>query len=148
METNASTRSPSNAPKVVHNARVRLRTDGKRSRSAVTSGRQLFINGDPNTAWARRFHDLVMGHVADAGGRDMLSEARYALCKRAAALECELERWEAKLSQGIEVDLDKYGRASSHLRRILESLGLERKQRDVLSLGEVLRNGHRSGATP
>jgi hypothetical protein len=55
-----------------------------RPRSAVTSGRRQFVNGDPNSAWARRFHDLVVGHVSDLGGRDLLSEAQYALCKRAA----------------------------------------------------------------
>ena len=30
-----------------------------------------------------------------------------------------------------EFDLDRYGRAASHLRRLLESLGLERKPRNV-----------------
>ena len=102
-----------------------------RPRSAVTSGRRAFIEGDPNSAWARRFHDLVLGHVSDLGGRSNLSEAQFALCKRAAGLECELEQMEGRLSLGEEVDLDRYGRAASHLRRILEVLGLERKARDV-----------------
>jgi len=113
-------------------AQVKLgRTKKRRPRSAVTSGRKAFVNGDPNSAWARRFHDLVLGHVADAGGRDVLSEAQFALCKRAAGLECELEQMEGRMSLGERVDLDRYGRAASHLRRILESLGLERKPRDV-----------------
>ena len=47
-----------------------------RPRSAVTSGRQLFIDGDPNSAWARRFHDSLIGHVNDLGGADMLSDAQ------------------------------------------------------------------------
>jgi hypothetical protein len=71
------------------------RKRGKRPRSAVTSGRQLFIDGDPNSAWSRRYHDLVVGHIADQGSRDMLSEARLALIRRAAAMECELEQLEA-----------------------------------------------------
>ena len=71
------------------------------------------------------------GHVVDAGGRDMISEAQFALCKRAAALECELEQLEGRLSQGEQVSLDSYGRAASHLRRILESLGLERRAVDI-----------------
>ena len=103
----------------------------KRPRSAVTSGRRAFIEGDPNSAWARRFHDLVLGHVSDLGGRATMSEAQFALCKRAAGLEAELEQMEGRLSLGQEVDLDCYGRAASHLRRMLESLGLERKARDV-----------------
>jgi hypothetical protein len=50
-------------------------TDDKRevrrkSRSAVTSDRRLLTGGDPNSAWARRYRDLVARHVADLGGRD------------------------------------------------------------------------------
>ena len=74
----------------------------------------------------------------------MLSEAQLALCKRAAGLECELEQMEGRMSQGIEVDLDRYGRAASHLRRILESLGLERKPKDIgPTLGDLLREDQR-----
>jgi hypothetical protein len=103
----------------------------KRPRSAVTSGRKAFIAGDPNSAWARRFHDLVVRHIGDLGGRDMLSEAQLSLIRRATSIECELERLDAMLSTGAEVDLDAYGRASSHLRRIFETLGIGRKCRDV-----------------
>ena len=110
----------------------------KRPRSAVTSGRKAFIAGDPNSAWARRFHDLVRGHVSDLGGRSTMSEAQFALCKRAAGLECELEQMEGRMSQGEEINLDSYGRAASHLRRILETLGLERKARDVTPDGVEL----------
>jgi hypothetical protein len=115
----------------VTDARKRTPSRAKRARSAVTSGRKAFISGDPNSAWARRFHDLVQGHISDLGGRPIVSEARFALCKRAAGLECELEQMEGRMSLGEEVDLDSYGRAASHLRRILETLGLERKARDV-----------------
>jgi len=100
----------------------RTRPKHRRPRSAVTSGRKQFVNGDPNSAWARRFHDLVVGHIADAGGRDRLSEAQFALIKRSAGLECELEQMEGRMSQGEQVDLDRYGRAASHLRRLLETL--------------------------
>jgi hypothetical protein len=109
----------------------------KRPRSAVTSGRQQFITGNPNSAWARRFHDLVLGHISDLGGRSNISEAQFALCKRAAGLECELEQLEGRMSLGEAVDLDRYGRAGSHLRRMLESLGLERRARDVTVEGDV-----------
>jgi hypothetical protein len=103
----------------------------QRPRSAVTSGRKQFVFGNPNTAWSRRFHDLVLGHINDAGGRDRLSEAQLALIKRAAGLECECERMEGRMSCDEEIDLDRYGRAASHLRRLLETLGIERRPRDV-----------------
>jgi hypothetical protein len=106
-------------------------TPRKRPRSAVTSGRRLFVLGDPNSAWARRFYDLVQGHISDLGGRSNISEAQFALCKRAAGLECELEQMEGRMSLGEHVDVDRYGRAASHLRRILESVGLKRQARTV-----------------
>jgi hypothetical protein len=111
--------------------RKRPTTRAKRPRSAVTSGRQMFVQGDPNSAWARRFHDLVVRHVGDLGGRDMLSEAQLSLIRRATSIECELERLDAMLSTGAEVDLDSYGRASSHLRRLFETLGIKRLARNV-----------------
>ena len=124
-------RSHRNAIEMAANGHTSQRARDKRPRSAVTSGRKLFVNGAPNSAWARRFHDLVVGHVIDAGGRDMISEAHLSLIKRAAALECELEQLEGRLSQGEQVDLDQYGRAAGQLRRILESLGLERRAVDI-----------------
>jgi hypothetical protein len=74
---------------------------------------------------------LVVGHVADLGGADLLSEAQFSLIRRAAAIECELERLDARLSLGDPVDMDSYARVAGHLRRMFETLGLERKPRDV-----------------
>jgi hypothetical protein len=117
----------------------RARTRGKRPRSAITSGRKLFVEGDPNSAWSRRYYDLVVGHINDLGGRDLLSEAQLSLIRRASAIECELERLDAALSLGEAVDLDSYGRATSHLRRLFEVLGLKRQQRDLTpSLADIL----------
>jgi hypothetical protein len=65
-----------NANVVPIKARRRAPSRAKRPRSAVTSGRRLFVEGDENSAWSRRFHDLIIGHVADLGGADLLSEAR------------------------------------------------------------------------
>jgi hypothetical protein len=113
---------------------ARGRPQAKRPRSAVTSGRKLFVQGDPNSAWARRYHDLVVRHVGDLGGKSVLSEAQLSLIRRASSIECELERLDAMLSLGEEVDLDSYGRAASHLRRLFEVLGIERKARDALTL--------------
>jgi hypothetical protein len=103
----------------------------RRPRSAITSGRKLLINGDPNSAWSRRYHDLITRHIGDLGGADMLSEAQLSLIRRAAALACEIEEMESRMSRGIEVSLDTFGRAASHLRRLYETLGIKREQRDV-----------------
>lgn len=141
MESNA--RANENAAPT--GVRRRAPSRAMRPRSAVTSGRQLFIEGNPNSAWSRRFHDLVLGHVSDLGGADLLSEAQFSLIRRAAAIECELERLDARLSAGEPVDLDSYGRCAGHLRRLFETIGVERVARDVTpSLDEYLRQIHRS----
>jgi hypothetical protein len=119
------------ASEAVTNLAERGSSRAKRPRSAVTSGRKLFVAGDPNSAWSRRYHDLVVGHVSDLGGRENLSEAQLSLIRRASSIECELERLDARLSLGEEVNLDEYGRAASHLRRLFETLGVERRPRDV-----------------
>jgi hypothetical protein len=123
-----------------HGIQRRVAARNGKVRSAVSSGRQLFIDGDPRSAWSRRYHDLVVGHIADQGGRESLSEARMALIRRSAAMECELELMEANLSRGEPVDIDVFGRASGHLRRLFETLGLERRQRDVggLTLAQIV----------
>jgi hypothetical protein len=126
--------SKPNATQAGPNARRR-----ERKHSAVTSGRRLFaLDGDPLSPWARRYRDLVAAHVSDLGGADMLSEAQASLIKRASAIEVELERLEAALSRGEAIDLDAFTRATSHLRRVLESLGIERKPRPVPDLQAYL----------
>ena len=109
----------------------RLRPESKRIRSAVTNGERTFVIGDGNSPWARRQRDLIALHIADLGGEERLSENQVSLCRRAATLETELEMLEGQLSLGKVADLDLYNRLSGNLRRILESLGLERKPRDV-----------------
>ena len=132
-----------NGSDVSASARRRTPSRSKRPRSAITSGRELFVGGDANSAWSRRFHDLIVGHVLDLGGADVLSEAQFSLIRRAAAIEAELERMDARLSRDEPVDLDAYGRATSHLRRLFETLGVERKPRDVTpTLGDILREGY------
>jgi hypothetical protein len=101
------------------------------NRSAVTNGRKLFVLGDGNSAWSRRYRDLLCSHISDLGGASGLSEAQIGLIKRAAAIEVELEQQEGKLSQGQEINLDVFTRSASHLRRIWESLGLDRKAKVI-----------------
>ena len=106
-----------------------------RSGHAVQSlaAASMFVAGDENSAFSRRFHDLMLGHISDLGGVDVLSAAQMSLVRRMSAMEIQLEELEGRMSRGEPVDLDAFGRASSHLRRIYETLGLQqgRKPRDV-----------------
>lgn len=97
----------------------------------MTNGRRLFVEGDGNSAWSRRYRDLIAGHSSDLGGIAVLSEAQRSLIRRTAAIEVELEQMEGLMSKGETVDLDSFIRASGLLRRLLETLGIERKARDV-----------------
>jgi len=118
----------------------------RRPRSAVTSGRKLLIGGDPNSAWSRRYRDLVTRHVSDLGGRGVLSEAQLSLVRRAAALAVELESMEVRMSEGQAGNLDSFGRATSHLRRLYESIGLKRAPRDVTpSLADLIAQDEAEG---
>jgi hypothetical protein len=111
----------------------------KRPRSAVTSGRELFIGGDSKSAWSRRYHDLVVGYINDlsAGeGPNALSEGTLGLIQHTASIKCELERLDAMRSRSEPVDMNCYASQTGHYRRNLETLYgtvLERRQRDITS---------------
>lgn len=112
--------------------RNRLHPDSKRIRSAVTNGEAVFVIGNGNSPWGRRQLDLIALHVRDLGGFDALSEAQLSLCRSAAAIEILLEQAEGQMSLGKPVDFDLFARMTGHLRRVLETLGVERKARNVV----------------
>lgn len=101
------------------------------SRSARTNGRRLFVDGDGRGPWARRWRDLKALYADDLGGESSLSEFQNGLVGTAATLRCELERLEGQLSLGEPIDTDQYGRIAGHYRRVVETLGIERRVRDV-----------------
>jgi hypothetical protein len=111
--------------------RISTAPRSRKQRSRVTNGRSRFVVGDGRGAWARRWVDLICEHVADLGGEAVLSSAARSLIKRAATLEIELEQIEGLLSLGKPQDLAAYATAASHRRRIFETLGLDRKARDI-----------------
>jgi hypothetical protein len=93
------------------------------------------IGVDQRSPWVRRCRDLIELHVADLGGEENISVAERSLIRRAAVLTTELEQLEVKFATagcGAKPDdLDLYSRAAANLRRLLESIGLKRRARDV-----------------
>ena len=62
------------------------------------------------------------------------------MIRRASTLEVQLEAMEGQLSEGESVKLTEYAIAASHLRRILDTLGITRTPRDVTpTLSDYLR---------
>jgi hypothetical protein len=103
-------------------------------RSRITNGRQLLPDVDGRTLWVRRFKDVRALHLSDLGGEANTSAAEQSLVRRAAALTVELERLEVKFAQGREAapaDLELYQGGMNTLRRVFETLGLQRRQRDI-----------------
>lgn len=107
-----------------------------RLRSAITNGSTLLSDLDHRGAWARRLRDLIGLHLSDLGGEDAVSESEKVLVRRAAMLTLQLELMEQRFSQneGGEArahEIESYQRATNTLRRLLETLGLERRLKDV-----------------
>lgn len=84
----------------------------------------------------RRLRDLVVAHESDLGGEQLISEGERRLVRRAAMLTLQLElmdqRWAANDGAATSSqELEVYQRTTGALRRVLESVGLKRRPRDV-----------------
>jgi hypothetical protein len=121
-----------------------------RQRSRVTNGSALAPNMDGRSAWVRRTKDLIALHLSDLGGADHATAAEMSIVRRIAVLSVELESLEATFAtKGAATgdQLDLYSRVSNSLRRMLESVGLERRSLDVTpTIDEFLAEHARSKA--
>ena len=110
-----------------------------KQKSRITNG-ALLPGVDQRSAWVRRAKDVLSQHLAD---KPDATAAEQAIIRRAAVLIVELERLERQFALAGEADpltLDLYGRVAGNMRRLLESVGLERRARDCgLTLGDLLR---------
>ena len=114
-------------------------------RSRVTNGRTLYMAlEDNNSVVSRRLRDLISLHVNDLGGPDAISESEKALVRRASMLilQCELleQRWAINGGEASDKSLNTYQKTTGALRRVLQTLGLGRRARDVTpTLGALIR---------
>jgi hypothetical protein len=86
---------------------------------------------DGRTAAARRARELIEAIQTDLGGSDHLSEGERQLVQRAAVLGAYIESCEVKWLGGKAVDLADYLAAINAQRRVLATVGLERRARNV-----------------
>jgi hypothetical protein len=98
----------------------------------------------------RRFRDLTKLHLSDLGGEDRASEAEKSIIRRAATITTELEYFELRFAltrqAGGEPDiayLELYQRTANSLRRLLESVGIQRRPVEISQpLKDYIANAH------
>lgn len=113
----------------------------QRQRSAVTNGKRLFVKRPGDTAFARRFRDILAEIISDIGGHDAgLSEGQRQLARRCATLSLACERMEGEAAAGKAIDVDLYGQMTDRLGRAFHRLGLKRQNiKTVPTLSDYLR---------
>ncbi len=115
--------------------------------SRPANGTALLPGVDGRSAWVRRCKELIADHISDLGGPDNASAAERSLVRRACVLTVELERMEKQFAlagQASAEDLEIYARVAGNLRRLLESVGLRRRPRELTpTLEEYLAAGER-----
>lgn len=112
------------------------------ARQGVTS----FLDGvDHRGVVARRFRDLVAEITSDQGGPDELSEATKQIIRRIATLSVWCESEEAKMAEGSYIDIALFQTTANSLRRLCESIGLERKAKPIPSLSEYIARTYPRG---
>jgi hypothetical protein len=86
---------------------------------------------DARTKAAQRARQVLAAIEGDLGGADRLSEGQRQLAQRAALISVQCEDYETRFLMGQPHELPDYLAACNCLRRVLASLGLERRARDV-----------------
>jgi hypothetical protein len=111
--------------------------DGSPRKTPVESS-AIVRPGD--TAWARRFADILGEVISDLGGADRLSEGQRQIARRCATIAISCERMEGDAAAGNPIDLETYGQLTDRLGRAFQRLGLKRVPRNVTpSVAEYLK---------
>src|SRR5262249_45103893 len=113
-----------------------IRTRCARPRSAPPSSRSKNSRLQSQARW----NDLIVAHVSDLGGLEMLSEAQISIIRRVSAIECELEAMEGRMSARMPIEIEVYGRLASRLCRLLELVGVKRVTRPIDPLSEFAKS--------
>jgi hypothetical protein len=119
---------------IVHGNGGRFVPKERRQESAEVTARRL-----------RRFRSVKKALISDLGGDP--SKAQEVLAHNAAALAMVCEEKVDTLVAGRAVEIGELSTLMNTLRRQLETLGIERKPKDVTSLARYLEERRSNGAT-
>lgn len=88
---------------------------------------------DGRNTWARRRRDVINEYTADLGGDDRVTAAERHLICICGTIVTELEMMALRFALGKgDIELfDAFQRGSNTLRRHFETLGLERRQKNI-----------------
>jgi hypothetical protein len=115
------------APTVIDGGKVRLMT---------------LADLDRRTGAAYRAHTMVKAIMEDLGGADRLSTGERSLVQRVALLDALAADFETRWLLGQSIDTGTLCAIGNAERRLLESIGLRRRPRDVTRLSTYLANNH------
>jgi hypothetical protein len=93
---------------------------------------------DKRTRIARAVLDRIGALESDAGGEAALSHAKRSLIRRAVWIEALCEGQELRLAAGEAIDVGALTQLTNSLLGVYRMLGLERRQRPVRSLRQIM----------
>jgi hypothetical protein len=112
------------------------------ARARITNGRGLLPGVDKRSIYGPRMRDHVGLLVSDLGGIEAVSAAERSLVQRIACLTVECEHMEGRFARAEGAtagELLLYGATVKTLNRLIQTVGLRRRPRDVsLDLGQYL----------
>jgi hypothetical protein len=114
----------------------------RRRRTRAGKVRLLTLDDlDGRTAAAQNAQSLVEALINSLGGHDQLSTQELELAKRAALTGAIIADFEARWVSGQQISLSEYFAGVNVQRRVLATLGLQRRSKEVggLSLGDLWR---------
>ena len=104
---------------------------------------------DGRTASAKLVRDLIAAFESDLGGSSRLTEGVRQLVQRAAVLGAFIEDCETRWISGREFETAQYLAAINVQRRVLATIGLERRAGDVVPcLADYLASKHGDNLSP
>jgi hypothetical protein len=110
----------------------------RRGRTRVANHAGLLPGVSGASIWAKRFKELQIQLSQDKGGVENISASEQHILRRASAIIVECEFRESAMcvarAEGgtpTNEDLDIYQRLANSMRRLLESVGLERRAKQV-----------------
>jgi hypothetical protein len=93
---------------------------------------------DRRTTAYRNAERLFADLLSDLGGEDHASTAQRELAHRASVLGAIIQDAEVRYLKGEPVDLNAHLASINSYRRVLATLGLERRARPVRSLHDII----------